>query len=322
VYGGAPKPPQVSALKRGCELIIGTPGRILDVLDVRGSGWTSAVSVERMNMLVLDEADRMLDMGFEPDIRAIVWHVFGERNRQSFLFSATWPLTVQGVAADILTNPVKVTVGSGGDKLTANKSVTQRIHVVEDAASKWSYFVGMLKCFGKGGLEAGTRVIIFANTKADVKYITDYCRKQRYSVDSISGDRSQSQRESTIRKFRDGTITMIVATDVAARGLDVKGVGRVINYDLPQDDFQDYVHRIGRTGRAGAKGVADSFFTDSDRSNAKELIRILTDAGQQIPNALAKMQPQKMTFADSSSSDEEEENGQNGQDISGDFGDL
>lgn len=121
--------------------------------------------------------------------------------------------------------------------------------------------------------------------------------------DSISGDRSQSQRETTIRKFKEGKVTVVIATDVAARGLDIKGIERVINYELPVDDFQDYVHRIGRTGRAGAAGESDSLYTDGDRKHAPALIKIMKDAGQSIPAEFARCAPQKTTF-DSDSDDD------------------
>jgi ATP-dependent RNA helicase DDX5/DBP2 len=301
VYGGASKDAQVRALQRGCELIIGTPGRIKDVLDVRGGGASSHVDVSKMSMVVLDEADRMLDMGFETDIRSIVWQCFrgvadAYRPHQTFLYSATWPAEVRSIAADLLSDDaVKVTVGSGGEKLTASKSIIQRVHVV-DATKRWDAFVGLIAPFGKGGAHAKSRVIVFANRKDTVKALARHCQDQGMACDVLSGDRSQSQRESTLRKFKEGTVTIVIATDVAARGLDIKGIERVINYELPADDFQDYVHRIGRTGRASATGEADSLFTEADKLNAKELIRILTEAGQTVPPALAKLTPQRVVF--------------------------
>ena len=126
--------------------------------------------------------------------------------------------------------------------------------------------------------------------------IARYCVSKGMACESVSGDRSQSQREATIRRFKAGEVTVVIATDVAARGLDIKGIERVINYELPTDDFQDYVHRIGRTGRAGATGEADSLFGDADRAHAVELTRIMKEAGQPIPPALAKMAPQRIVF--------------------------
>lgn len=282
VYGGAARDRQVRSLQRGCELIIGTPGRIKDVLDTRGGGRDAVCDVSYMSQLVLDEADRMLDMGFEADIRAIVWRCFEDRGHQTSLYSATWPLAVQGIAGDILNNPVKVTVGAGGNKLTANKSVTQRVHVITHS-QRMHKFEQLILPFTRGGKDAGKRLIIFANMKFTVKKLTEYCQSRGMSAESMSGDRSQSQRESTVRKFKDGRVTVVIATDVAARGLDIKGIERVINYELPLTDFQDYVHRIGRTGRAGATGEADSLFTESDKKYSTELIRIMKEAGQVVP---------------------------------------
>ena len=301
VYGGAARTSQVSSLQRGCELLIGTPGRIKDVLDVRGGGSSSCVKCGKMSMVVLDEADRMLDMGFEHDIRSIVWQCFSDgpdscRPHQTFLYSATWPTAVQGIASDLLSDTsVKITVGSGGEKLTASKSIVQRVHVV-DATKRWDAFVGLIAPFAKGGVHAKSRVIVFANRKDTVKALARHCQDKGMACDVLSGDRSQSQRESTIRKFKEGAVTMVVATDVAARGLDIKGIERVINYELPVDDFQDYVHRIGRTGRANATGEADSLFTEGDKLNAKELIRLLSEAGQAVPPELAKLTPQRIVF--------------------------
>lgn len=305
VYGGAARQAQVNSLRRGCELIIGTPGRIKDVLDTRGNGVNACTPVGKLSMLVLDEADRMLDMGFEHDIRSIVWQAFAGldgnsyRAHQTFLYSATWPLEVQGIASDLLTNAVKVTVGSGGEKLTASKSVEQRVHVIQ-SGQRWDAFRGLIAPFCKraGGKDAGTRVLVFANRKDTVKALAKYCTEMGMACEQLSGDRSQSQRESTLKRFKEGSVTVVIATDVAARGLDIKGIERVINFELPVDDFQDYVHRIGRTGRASATGRADSLFTDSDKMHAKELIRILNEAGQLVPPALAKLTPQRVVFDD------------------------
>ena len=201
VYGGAPKGPQISAIQKGCELIIGTPGRISDVIDVRGGGRNSCTSMLRMSMLVLDEADRMLDMGFERDIRSIVWEAFGDRAHQTFLYSATWPVAVQQIADDMLTNSIKITVGAGGDKLTANSSVKQLVHVIEPF-ERWETFCKLMSAFRKGGADSSKRVIVFANMKSTVNKITEYCRRQGLAADAMSGDRSQSQRETTLRKVR------------------------------------------------------------------------------------------------------------------------
>jgi superfamily II DNA/RNA helicase len=296
VYGGAKKGPQIAKLQRGCELIVGTPGRIKDVFQ------NAACRVDELSLLVLDEADRMLDMGFERDIRTIVWQAFGERPRQTFFFSATWPLDVQEVAADLLLgDAVKVTVGKGGNRLTVSKSVTQRVHVIR-VCDRLAKFQELMASFQRGGVDAGKRVIVFANRKKTVKELANWCNQNNLPCDTMSGDRSQSQRETTVKKFREGRVTVVIATDVASRGLDIKGIARVINFELPIDNFMDYVHRIGRTGRAEATGEADSLFTDNDRGNSQALIKLMKDAGQVIPAALARYAPTKTTF--DSSSDE------------------
>ena len=290
VYGGAPKWGQTAELQRGCEIIIATPGRMMDMLDLHGSSYSgAATSLAACELLVLDEADRMLDMGFEKDIRAIVSVM--PQSRQTLFFTATWPKAVQRVAEALLgSSQCKVTVGSGGDKLTANKAVTQNVQVVTPS-DKWAAFVELIAPFKPGGAEANTRVIVFANTKRDVNGIGQYCWDEKFAVDTLSGDRTQRERESVLQRFRSGAVTMVIATDVAARGLDINGIEKVINYDYPPGDggSEDYIHRIGRTGRAGAKGQADTLFTFGDSKHARELTRILTDAGQPVSDELAAM---------------------------------
>lgn len=288
VYGGAPKWGQTRELQAGCELVIATPGRMMDMLDLHGSSWSgAATSLKDCKVLVLDEADRMLDMGFEKDIRAIVGQL--EVDHQTLFFTATWPKNVQNIAADLLrsANKVMVTVGTGGDKLTANKAVTQSVEVIH-GSEKWAAFEKLLEPYKEGGADRGKRVIVFSNTKRDVNWIAQHCWELLGDcVDTISGDRSQKERESVIQRFRAGSVTMVIATDVAARGLDINGIERVINYDFPGPD--DYIHRIGRTGRAGSTGIANSLFTSGDRKHARELVRILKDAGQVVPPALTQM---------------------------------
>jgi len=196
---------------------------------------------------------------------------------------------------------VKVTVGSGGDKLTASRSIEQRVHVVSGPKERWQAFVDLIAPFGPSGIHAGKRVIVFANMKCTVNQLLDHCRSQGMAVEALSGDRSQSQREATVRKFKAGAVSVVVATDVASRGLDIKGIERVINYELPMDDFQDYVHRIGRTGRAGAVGEADSLFSSGDKAHAPALIRIMKEAGQIVSPSLAKFASQRIVFDNSDS---------------------
>ena len=162
---------------------------------------------------------------------------------------------------------------------------------VVEARDKWAAFLELIAPFQPGGPMAGTRVIVFANTKKDVNGIGQHCWEQQFSVDTLSGDRSQREREAVVRNFRSGAVTMVIATDVAARGLDINGIERVINYDYPPGDggSEDYIHRIGRTGRAGASGVADTLFTRADAKHAKEIVRILADSAQSISPELQAM---------------------------------
>jgi len=285
VYGGTRKPPQANALRRGCELIVATPGRLVDFLDLKNKSKESPpTSLARCGLIVLDEADRMLDLGFEKEIRSLVWEL--PDPHQSLLYSATWPHAVQCIAKDLLTEPVKVTVGTGGEKLTANKSVTQNVHVLSGPEAKSKLLLQLLKDFRTSGPQVDKRVIVFANMKVDVKWLHQHCRGNGLAVDSISGDHAQSRRESVLQRFREGSLRVVIATDVCGRGLDIEGIEQVINYDFPGPE--DYIHRIGRTGRAGTTGVADTFFTQDDRRHSTELIRILADAGQVVPAELGK----------------------------------
>ena len=199
---------------------------------------------------------------------------------------------------------VKVTVGKGGRRLTASTSVVQRVFVVGSSAApattveKMAMFKTLMAPFFGRGADVGKRVIIFANRKTTVNKLAKWIKRQGLPCDILSGDRKQSQRESTLRRFRSGTVTAVVATDVASRGLDVKGIQCVINYELPAEDFENYVHRIGRTGRAGETGRADSIFTDKDMPNSVALVKLMKDAGQTVPDGLARCAPRKTTFAD------------------------
>lgn len=392
VYGGAPKWGQVNDLNVGCEIVVATPGRMLDMLDLAStsgfgvggkrpvdgaghgthagmpggrsgggsySGYSSGdgqcCSLANCAILVLDEADRMLDMGFERDCHTIAAQV--PKPRQVLLFSATWPVGVQRVA-DALLSPrhARVTVGAVGNRLAANTSVQQHVRLVAPK-DKWAAFVEILsalrrapappklalaanpKCTGLGSAQKGApkptsgsaslgeagvaaarataggssaaraerhaeRILIFCNTRRDVNAIGAYlagpgglaCNpttgdRTIWRCDTISGDRSQKEREAAIKAFRSGEISVLVATDVAARGLDIAGIDHVINYDFPTGEggAEEYVHRIGRTARAGATGTAHTLFTFADSRHAAALATLLADAGQPIPEGLTEL---------------------------------
>uniref|UniRef100_A0A0C9RVY8 RNA helicase n=1 Tax=Wollemia nobilis TaxID=56998 RepID=A0A0C9RVY8_9CONI len=272
IYGGAPKGPQIRDLQRGVEIVIATPGRLIDMLEARHT------NLRRVTYLVLDEADRMLDMGFEPQIRKIVSQI--RPDRQTLYWSATWPREVELLARQFLHNPYKVTIGS--PDLKANHSIGQIVEVV----SEFEKYPRLIKLLEE--IMDGSRILIFMETKKGCDQVTKQLRMDGWPALSIHGDKSQAERDWVLAEFKAGKSPIMTATDVAARGLDVKDIKCVINYDFP-GSLEDYVHRIGRTGRAGAKGTAYSFFTAANARFARELIKILQEAGQPVNAQLAAM---------------------------------
>ncbi|PJF18047.1 ATP-dependent RNA helicase DED1 [Paramicrosporidium saccamoebae] len=273
-YGGADIGSQLREMRRGCDLLVATPGRLSDMI---GRG---AVSLSAIKFLVLDEADRMLDMGFEPQIRQIVEEADmpGVKDRQTLMYSATFPREIQQLAGDFLKDYVFLSVGRVG---STSENITQKILNVEEN-EKRNYLVDILRSTPKG------LTLIFVETKRGAESLDDYLYRNGFPSTSIHGDRTQVQREAALMAFRSGECPIIVATAVAARGLDIPNVTHVINYDLP-GDIDDYVHRIGRTGRAGNVGKATSFFNDKNVNIRKELIELLSEANQEVPDWLQKM---------------------------------
>jgi ATP-dependent RNA helicase DDX5/DBP2 len=240
VYGGAPKGGQLREIRNGVQIIIATPGRLNDFLESR------QVSLAQVSYLVFDEADRMLDMGFEPQIRKILACIPGQR--QTMFYTATWPMGVRKLASEFLTTPCVVYIGDT-TKLVANKDITQTIIVIERGPQEKDYHTKeIIKRY------QGERVIIFCKTKRMCDQLERGMARD-CNCAAIHGDKDQQQRDQTLQNFTSGRCAVMIATDVAARGLDVKGVMAVINYDFP-GNVEDYIHRIGRTGRAGAKGSA------------------------------------------------------------------
>ncbi|KAL3640112.1 DEAD-box ATP-dependent RNA helicase 14 [Castilleja foliolosa] len=272
LYGGAPKGPQLKDLDRGVDIVVATPGRLNDILEMR------RVSLHQVSYLVLDEADRMLDMGFEPQIRKIVKEV--PTRRQTLMYTATWPKEVRRIASDLLVNPVQVNIGNV-DELAANKSITQYVEVLSPN-DKRRRLEQILR-----SQEPGSRIIIFCSTKKMCDILADNLNRQ-FGAAAIHGDKSQDQRDHVLNQFRTGRCPVLVATDVAARGLDVKDIRVVVNFDFPTG-IEDYVHRIGRTGRAGATGVAYTFFSDKDARHASELVKLLEGADQKVPAEVRDM---------------------------------
>ncbi|KAK2983816.1 hypothetical protein RJ640_008492, partial [Escallonia rubra] len=273
IYGGVPKGPQVRDLQKGVEIVIATPGRLIDMLE------SHHTNLRRVTYLVLDEADRMLDMGFEPQIRKIVTQI--RPDRQTLYWSATWPKEVEQLAKKFLHNPYKVTIGS--PELKANHAIRQHVDIISES-QKYNKLVKLLDDI----MDDGSKILIFMDTKKGCDQITRQLRMDGWPALSIHGDKSQAERDWVLSEFKKGTSPIMTATDVAARGLDVKDVKYVINYDFP-GSLEDYVHRIGRTGRAGAKGTAYTFFTAANARFAKELISILEEAGQKVSSELAAM---------------------------------
>jgi len=287
MFGGVPKYEQQRQLKRGVEIVVATPGRLKDMIE------QGDCDLSKCEVLVLDEADRMLDMGFEVDVRAIIArcksHVEG---RQTAMFSATWPAAIQKIAQDLMQTPVRVYVGfesikgSNGenevdDALSANKRVEQIVEVIEDRAREDKIKV-LLQKYHK---RRDNRVLIFGLYKKECARLEQMLTRAGWKCGSIHGDKTQDQRTAALNAFKDNSVPLLVATDVAARGLDIPDVEVVVNYTFPLT-IEDYVHRIGRTGRAGKSGVAHTFFQPGDKSHAGELQQVMKQAGQEPPEDL------------------------------------
>lgn len=274
LYGGTSKGPQISSLKSGVDIVIGTPGRLKDLVEM---GFCNLAEV---SFVVLDEADRMLDMGFEPEVRSILSQTCSIR--QTVMFSATWPLPVHQLAQNFMDpDPVKVVVGS--EDLAANHDVMQIVEVLDDRARD-ARLMALLEKYHKS---QKNRVLVFVLYKKEAARVEDMLHRKGMKVVSVHGDKAQSARTQALSLFKDGVCPLMVATDVAARGLDIPDVEVVINYSFPLTT-EDYVHRIGRTGRAGKKGVAHTFFMPINKGLAGELVNVLREAGQIVPTDLMK----------------------------------
>ncbi|TFK47944.1 DEAD-domain-containing protein [Heliocybe sulcata] len=293
LFGGVEKGPQIKTLKnlnkdgKTTRIVVGTPGRILDLVN------DGACDLSGVDYLVLDEADRMLDKGFENDIRSIISHTKQGSDRQTLMFSATWPEAVRRLASTFQRDPARVTVGS--DDLTANSKVEQVVEVFDDPRSKDERLTATLRASShkktsKPGVEE-SRILVFALYKKEAARVEQNLIRQGYSVGALHGDMSQDARMKALDNFKTGKTGLLVATDVAARGLDIPNVGLVINYTFPLT-IEDYIHRIGRTGRGGRSGKSITFFTGEghEKALAGELARVLRESGFEVP-ALAEKFP-------------------------------
>ncbi|KAI4368587.1 hypothetical protein MLD38_017131 [Melastoma candidum] len=279
-YGGAPITQQLRELERGVDILVATPGRLVDLLE------RARVSLQMIRYLTLDEADRMLDMGFEPQIRKIVEQMDmpppGER--QTMLFSATFPKEIQRLASDFLYHYIFLAVGRVG---SSTDLIVQRVEFVHDP-DKRSYLMDLLHAQRDTEVQGKQALtLVFVETKKGADSLENWLCSNGFPATSIHGDRTQQERESALRSFKSGRTPILVATDVAARGLDIPHVAHVINFDLP-NDIDDYVHRIGRTGRAGKTGLATAFFNESNSSLARSLSELMQEANQEVPAWLSR----------------------------------
>ncbi|KAL6221723.1 hypothetical protein ACLB2K_005118 [Fragaria x ananassa] len=278
VYGGAPMTQQLRDLERGVDILVATPGRLVDMIE------RSRVSLKMIKYLALDEADRMLDMGFEPQIRKIVQRMDmpPPGARQTLLFSATFPDEIQRLAADFLKNYIFLTVGKVG---SSTDLIAQKVEFVRDM-DKIQHLCGLLKNQRDNGTHGKLALtLVFVETKKGANQLENWLSRNGFPAIAIHGDKVQMERERALRLFKCGTTPILVATDVASRGLDIPHVAHVINFDFPKS-IDDYVHRIGRTGRAGKSGLATAFFSEKNQPLAKSLAELMKESKQEVPNWL------------------------------------
>lgn len=271
VYGGSGVAQQISELKRGTEIVVCTPGRMIDILCTSGGKITN---LRRVTYLVMDEADRMFDMGFEPQITRIVQNI--RPDRQTVLFSATFPRQVEILARKVLNKPVEIQVGG---RSVVNKDITQLVEVRPETER----FLRLLELLGEW-YEKG-KILIFVHSQEKCDDLFKDLLRHGYPCLSLHGAKDQTDRESTIADFKSNVCNLLIATSVAARGLDVKELELVINFDAP-NHYEDYVHRVGRTGRAGRKGCAITFISEEEARYAPDLVKALELSEQVVPDDL------------------------------------
>ncbi|MEO5773630.1 MAG: DEAD/DEAH box helicase [Sphingomicrobium sp.] len=255
IYGGVPNGKSIRTVARGLDVLVATPGRLLDLVDQR------AINLREIEILVLDEADQMLDLGFIHALKRIVNIV--PAKRQTLFFSATMPKTIKQLADQYLKNPAEVSVTPVSSTV---QRVEQRMHYVNQAEK-----TALLTLFFQS--TEIERALVFSRTKHGADKIVRMLNAAGVNANAIHGNKSQAQRERAIGLFKTGEVTVLVATDIAARGIDIPGVSHVINYDLP-DVPEQYVHRIGRTARAGADGIAIAYCSDDERGNLKDIEKL------------------------------------------------
>ena len=279
IYGGVNQNPQIRKLQRGVDVVVATPGRLMDLMD------QGHVDLGQIEFFILDEADRMLDMGFIPDIRKITKKL--PRDRQTLLFSATMPPAIEKLAHDLLRDPVQINTAPAAS--TADR-VEQALYFV-DKAHKPAMLAHLLQ------QHSISRAIVFTRTKYGADKLVKRLRGFDLPAEAIHGNKTQNARQRSLDRFKDGRCHVLVATDIASRGIDVDDVSHVFNYDLP-DDPESYVHRIGRTARAGASGIAITFCDRQERANLtavqrliKQTIPVRTDHPEHVPEGEAASLP-------------------------------
>ncbi|MCY4062126.1 MAG: DEAD/DEAH box helicase [Chloroflexi bacterium] len=284
IFGGVGQQPQVDALRRGVDIVVATPGRLQDLMN---QGY---IRLDQVEFLVLDEADRMLDMGFINDVKRIIKQL--PRVRQTMLFSATMPPAVQDLSKSILKEPINV---EANPQASTVESIAQSIYFVESGDKR-----ALLKHILRD--PASERVLVFTRTKHRANNLAKQLNRARIPAEAIHGNKSQSARTQALSRFKSGRTAVLVATDIAARGLDIESVSHVINFDLPNVP-ESYVHRIGRTARAGASGIAYSFCDVNERKylhDIQKLIRKPISVVGEHPYLSAIKPPQEPTAEDKS----------------------
>jgi ATP-dependent RNA helicase RhlB len=263
VYGGIDYNKQREELRESCDVLVGTPGRLIDYL--KQHVWSPA----KVEVLVIDEADRMFDMGFIADLRFILRRLPKPEKRQSFLFSATLSFRVMELTWEFMNNPTQITITP--QQKTAENAEQMLYHVGRE--EKFNLLLGLLR------REGGSRILIFANTREEARRLEDRLGRNGWVARALTGDVDQKRRLKLLNDFKEGELPILVATDVASRGLHIEGVSHVVNWDLPQD-AEDYVHRIGRTARAGAAGKALSLADEAGALNLEPIEKFIS---QKIP---------------------------------------
>ena len=256
IFGGVSQKHQEKAINRGVNIVVATPGRLLDLLNQK------LIRFDKLDVFILDEADRMLDMGFLPDIQKIVKRIPDER--QTLLFSATMPPDIQKLAGDLLTDPVEVSVTP---ESTTVEAIQQRVYFVEkdDKRKLLEHLIDQHNMH---------RTLVFTRTKRGANRLSEQLDRANIPAEAIHGNKSQNARQRALEDFKKGKTQVLVATDIVARGIDVDEISHVVNYDLPTDT-ESYVHRIGRTGRAGADGMAVSFVATDERGSLSDIERLI-----------------------------------------------